>query len=127
MHWLHTLRLTLLISLSILVVVMLWRRLKRKVIAHDLPAPSHAELIGLRVAYHPERLRVEVSMPAKEELRPSMLNMAYEELHTWPALNMGKGTHVFELVLNGHADGEYYFQLATSSQLTVRKFKVKRS
>ena len=68
MDLIENVRLTLLLSLTILVVALLWRRFKRNVMARDLPAPLHAELLGLQVAYHPARLHVEVLVPLDQEL-----------------------------------------------------------
>ncbi len=124
---LDQLRLALLISLSILFVVMLWRRFKMKAMIAQLPVPSHAELLALQVEYHPTRLRVEVTLPGAEELRPAMLTMEHGPLYQWPATAKSAGRHVLELPIDGYADGEYYFELATSSQRTVRKFQLKRS
>ncbi len=126
MTFLDELRITLLISLSILLVAVLFRRFRRKVMAQDLPAPQHVELIGLQVAYHPVRLRVEVSIPARQELHPRLVDRDHAPLHAWPSLTLGDGEHVFELSLPGLADGEHYFELATSTQRTVRVFRLQQ-
>ncbi len=126
MLWFLKLRLTLLITLSILFVVLLYRRFKGRVMARELPAPQHAQLIALEVMYHPARLRVELSVPSEQDIFPVMLTTAHAPLHTWPTEQFAKGQHVMELPLNGHGDGEYFFELGTSSQRTVRKFNVRQ-
>ena len=126
MIWFLKLRLTLLISLSILFIVLLYRRFKERVVARDLPARQHAELIALEVMYHPARLRVEVIVPNEQELFPAMLTPAHAALHAWPSGFFSKGRHVMELSLNGYGEGEYFFELGTSSQRTVRKFNVRQ-
>ncbi len=127
MTWLDHLRLALLISLSLLFVAMLFRRFKRKTMAEDQPVRSHAELISVQVEYHPERLRVEVHLPDKEDVRSTMLDLDHKMLQHWPATTRKQGTHVLELPIGPAPDGEYYFELATTSQRTVRKFRLKRA
>lgn len=126
MAWVDQLRLTLLISLSLLFTVMVWRRFKRRVVRDERPVALHAELLALQVEYHPERIRIEVSLPGPEELRLSMLDLRNDRVQQWPALSKAAGAHLLELPVNGAPDGEYYFELATSSQRTVRKFRLKR-
>ena len=123
----NELRVALLISLSILFVAMMWRRFKRRVMENERPVVSHAELLALQVEYHPERLRVEVLLPAAEELRSAMLDMDHRVLQHWPAEKKNVGTHVLELPIGYATDGEYYYELATTSQRTVRKFRLKRA
>lgn len=127
MDLIENLRLALLISLILLLVAILWRRFKRKVIAEDLPAPQHAELTDLQVAYHPPRLRVEVTMPSRQELQPSLVDRDHDALHHWSKLTLANGSHVFELDLPGLPDGEHYFQLASSTQRTVRVFRLQQT
>lgn len=124
MEWIDDLRVTLLISLSVLLVAILYRRFRKQVLARDLPAPLHAELVGLQVAYHPARLRVEVSMPSRQELHPRLVDRAHVPLHAWPTLTLGEGTHTFEVTLPALPDGDHYFELATSTQRTVRIFRL---
>jgi len=126
MIWFLKLRLTLLITLSILFLVLLYRRLKERVVARELPAPQHAQLIALEVMYHPARLRVELTVPSDQEIFPAMLSPVHDPLHTWPTEQFAKGRHVMVLPLNGRGDGEYFFELGTSSQRTVRKFNVRQ-
>lgn len=115
-------RLTLLISLALLLLVLLWRRLKRRVMARDLPAPAHAELRSLQVAYHPARLRVEVLLPAPQEVLPAILDAQHRPVHQWAPLRLEGGPQVLELALDGQPDGEHFFELATGTQRTVRRF-----
>lgn len=127
MAWIEELRAALLISLTLLFLVMVFRRFKRKVMRDERPVASHAELLVLQVEYHPERLRVEVLLPGPEELRPAMLDMGHGPYKNWPAQSKGVGRHVLELPIGPAPDGDYYFELATSSQRTVRKFRLKRA
>jgi hypothetical protein len=119
-------RLALLISLLILLVAVLWRRLKRKVVAEELPAPIHAELIGLQVEYHPSRLRVEVTLPARQDLFYALVTADHAPLQNWPAMTLDAGTHTFELPLPVLANGSHYFQLSTTTQRTVRVFRLQQ-
>lgn len=121
------LRLTLLISLTLLTVILLWRRFKQRVMATDLPAPSHAEVLSVQVAYHPDRLRVELLLPADQEVRTALLDQAHRTTFTWPARRLVGGTHVVELPLDGRPDGEHLLELATSSQRTIRRFNIRRA
>jgi len=127
MTWLDQLRPALLISLTVLFAAMLYRRFKRKTMAEERPVASHAELLALHVEYHPERLRAEFLLPGPEEVRPAMLDLGHRRFRDWPAQSREEGTHVLELPIGPAPDGEYYFELATSSQRTVRKFRLKRT
>lgn len=127
MAWIGDLRITLLLSLAALIIIILWRRFKQRTVARELPVASHAELVGLEVLYHPERLRVEVVVPHAERVHPGMLDTGHSPLHRWPDVELSSGAHVLELPLNGHGAGEFYFELATASQRTVRKFRVIRA
>lgn len=126
MTLLNELRVALLISLSILFVAMVWRRFKRRVMQNERPVALHAELLALQVEYHPERLRAEVLLPAGEELRSAMLDVEHRVMQSWSNGWKEQGTHVLELPIDPAPDGEYYYELATSSQRTVRKFRLKR-
>ena len=122
---LDNLRLALLISLSILLVVVLYKRFKRAVMMRERPAPMHAELLHVEVMYHPARLRVHLSVPSDQEIHPAMLSEAHAPLRRWPAQQVAAGQHVLELELDGHGDGAYYFELATATQRTERRFKLR--
>ena len=127
MHLLDSLRPALLLSLSILFLLMLWRRFKHKAMMAERPVAAHAELLALHVEYHPERLRAEVAMPEDGELRPALLDGEHRPLFAWPRMNGKARTQVLELPLTDHADGTYYFELATATQRTVRRFILNRS
>jgi hypothetical protein len=120
-------RITLLISLGILLLVLLFRRFKRKTLAHDLPAAQHMELLTLEVMYHPTRLRAEVSVPRPQEFTFAMLDLHHVPLHEWPAQRVLQKHAVLELPVEGQADGDYYFQLSTNDQRTIRRFTLRRS
>jgi|LakMenE01Jun11ns_1017448.scaffolds.fasta_scaffold9826215_2 hypothetical protein len=126
MDTIENLRLTLLISLLVLLVAVLWRRLKRKVVAKELPAPIHAELIALQVAYHPLRLRVEVSLPDRQDLGSTLVKADHSPLHEWSKMTLDPGMHTFELLLPVLADGPHYYQLSTATQRTVRVFRLQQ-
>ena len=123
----ENIRTTLIITLSILMVIMAVRRFKRYIKMHHTPVPQHVELVTVEVMYHPSQLRVQVSMPAAEEVFPAMLSHEHAPLRTWPAVQVSKGDHTFELPLSEDTDGTYFFEIATSSQRTERKFIVRRT
>lgn len=127
MHWIDHLRSALLISLTLLFVAMVFRRFKRKAMTEERPVPSHAELLALHVEYHPVRIRVEVLLPGPEDVRSAMLDMDHQPYKDWPVQSKGEGRHVLELPIGTAPDGEYYFELATTSQRTVRKFRLKQA
>lgn len=124
---LDTFRNALLISLIILLVVMLYRRLKQRVLARDLPAPMHAELVRLEVMYHPARLRVEFTLPKEQRIHPALLSDTHQHLHAWASEEIPSGTRIMELPLTDRTDGAYFFQLATDSQRTERRFILRQA
>jgi hypothetical protein len=124
---LDQIRLTLLISLGILFLVLLFRRFKRKTMERDLPAVQHMELLTLEVMYHPTRLRAEVSVPRPQEFEFAMLDLEHAPLFEWPPQRVKEKHAVLELPVEGHADGDYYFQLSTNGQRTIRRFTLRRS
>ncbi|MFZ1695077.1 MAG: hypothetical protein WAT74_17920 [Flavobacteriales bacterium] len=119
-----TLRTALLITLSILLVVVLLQRFRRKVMATDLPAPQHAELRSLEVAYHPERLFAEVFLPMDQVLHTALSDEQHAPLHQWPDESATSGTKRIERTLPPLAAGTYHFEIATSTQRTVRRFRL---
>jgi hypothetical protein len=127
MKWVDTLRTSLLLSLSLLVLFLLARRFKQMVMAKDLPAPLHAELLALQVLYHPVRLRMEVRLPHAETITPAQLNEAHARVHAWDAVPLEAGDHVLELPVDHATDGIHFFEMSTSSQRTVRKFELKQA
>lgn len=120
-------RLALLITLSILVAAILVRRLKQHIRAHHLPVPQHVELQHVEVMYHPPLLRVQVRMPQGEEVFPAMLSQAHAPLHAWPPVHMGQGDQVLELPLREGTEGIFFFEIATSTQRTERRFIVRQA
>lgn len=123
----QNLRTALIITLSILVVLVAWRRFKRKVVANDMPAPSHAELLALEVEYHPARLRVVLSVPKDETIHTSLLDAHHEPLHTWADMRMERGETAVQLALPVAADGLYHLEMRTATQRTVRQFRLKQA
>ncbi|MBK8227206.1 MAG: hypothetical protein IPK70_08515 [Flavobacteriales bacterium] len=119
-----TLRTALLITLSILLVVVLWQRFRRKVLASDLPAPLHAELRSLEVAYHPQRLFAELHLPEAQLLRTALSDDKHQPLHRWPDESAPSGNRRIERALPDLAAGTYHFELLTATQRTVRRFRL---
>lgn len=121
---LETLRTALLISLTLLLVVVLYQRFRRGVRANDLPVARHAELRSLEVAYHPARLLVVVHVPEPQRLMTGLSRNGQEEEHQWPEEAFPAGTHRFERPLPTLAPGTYQFELRTATQRTVRRFRL---
>ena len=123
----ENIRTTLIISLSILVVVLAVRRYLQYVKLHHTPVPQQMELVSIEVGYHPLLLRVQVSVPRDEELFLAMLTDAHAQHSSWPSVRLAKGDHVLELPLKAEADGIYFFQLASPTQRTERRFIVRNA
>lgn len=119
-----TLRTALLITLSILLLIVLYQRFRRRVLARDLPVPRHAELVRLEVAYHPVRLLVVVELPEAQSIQVSLADERHEPLHHWPEERKDPGSHALELILPALPEGVYHFTLATATQRTVRRFRL---
>lgn len=119
-------RLALLITLALLVGIILIRRFKNYIRIHHMPIPQHVELLHVEVMYHPSILRVQVNMPRPEEVFPAMLTQGHAPLRSWPAVRMEKGDHVLELPLEAEAEGIYFFEIATATQRTERRFTVRQ-
>lgn len=117
-------RTALLITLSILLVVILWRRFRQRVVANDMPAPLHAELLDLELAYHPARLHVHLSMPVDQDISTALLDVDHKTIHRWPSERLSAGQHRKERVLPELADGPYYLELSTDTQRTIRQFRL---
>jgi len=122
-----TLRTALLITLSILLVALLWRRFKRNVVANDMPAPLHAELLALDVAYHPSRLIVVLQMPSEQTIGTSLLNSQHTLVDSWDERTFKQGRQVFEQPLPDLVDGAYFLELSTATQRTVRQFRLQQA
>lgn len=124
---LDDLRIALLISLSVLAAIMIYRRFQRRTMLRDRPAPSHAELIGLEVAYHPPRVRAWVKIPSDRSIGTSLLDEHHARLHEWPAAELRAGEHWIERPLVDRADGLYHFELSSGTQRTVRRFRLQQA
>ena len=120
-------RTALLITLSILLVVILWRRFRQRVLANDMPAPLHAELLGIQLAYHPARLRVDLKVPREQLIQTRLLDQAHAPFHTWNEERVKTGTHTLERDLPSMADGVYFLEMATATQRTVRQFRLQQA
>lgn len=124
---LQTIRTALLISLSILLVVVLLRRFRRRVLAKDLPVNSHAELLRLEVAYHPARLRVQLHVPEDQIVHTALLDAADHHMHMWVEVPLNAGTHTIERLLPELGDGMHHFEMRTTTQRTVRQFRLQQA
>lgn len=120
----ENLRIALTITLSILLVLVLFRRYRDRVVRRDLPVAGHVEMIGLEVAYHPTRLLVRVRMPQPRVMSWALLDHGHLELHRWPGERLEAGEHTVELALGTRADGVYHLQMASDSQRTIRRFRL---
>lgn len=119
-----TLRTALIITLSLLVVYLIARRIKRNALRSGVPAISHAELLSLEVAYHPSRLHVVLKIPESQSIRTILLDEQHMTRFTWPETRLDKGMHALERTLPPLADGTYYLEVATTTQRTVRQFRL---
>jgi len=122
-----TLRTALLITLSILLVVVAFRRFRYSVLRKDVPAINHAELLLLEVEYHPNRLRVLMGMPDDELLHMALLDQQYAPLHTWSDATLARGQHDLALMLPALEDGLFYFEVRSTTQRTVRGFRLQQA
>lgn len=120
-------RTALLITLSVLVVVILWRRFRQRVVANDMPAPLHAELLGIELAYHPARLHVHLKMPSQQEIRTALLDAEHRAMHHWPQETLKAGEHRTERALPTLPDGLYHLEMSTATQRTVRQFRLQQA
>lgn len=120
-------RLTLLITLSILVVVIVVRRVKQYIRTHHMPVQQHVELQAVEVMYHPVQLRVQMNMPHAEEVFPAMLTHTHAPVRSWPAVRMEQGEQVLELPLEAGTEGTFFFEIATATQRTERRFIVRQA
>ena len=87
-------RTALIVTLSALVLLILWRRLRQHILAKDMPAPAYAELITLELAYHPARLRVEVKVPGPQLIRTRLLDQRHAAFHSWEEVSLAAGEHI---------------------------------
>lgn len=121
-----TLRTALIITLSILLVVLSFRRFKQVVLRKDVPAINHAELIVLEVEYHPTRLRVVLDMPQEEEVHMALLDKTHAPFHQYADERLAKGRYELQQTLPTLSDGEYYFEVRSATQRTVRGFRLQQ-
>lgn len=119
-------RTALIVSLSVLVLVILWKRLRQYILTKDMPAPLHAELIGLELAYHPARLRVDLKVPGPQLIHTRLLDQVHAPFHTWDDVQLQPGEHTLERALPPLADGIYFLEMATTTQRTVRQFRLQQ-
>jgi len=124
---LNILRTALLITLTILFVIVLARRFRRRVLARDLPVNSHAELLRVEVAYHPARLHVLVRVPLDQILHTALLATDDHHMHVWPEEPLEAGTHTINRELPMLPDGVHHFELRTTTQRTVREFRLQQA
>jgi len=120
-------RTALIITLSILLAFLLFRRFRRAVQRKDVPVPSHAELLSVELAYHPARLRVLLSVPGQQPVRTALLDAEHHVLHQWEEDGLEKGRHMVERELPPLADGRYYLEMRTATQRTVRQFILRQA
>lgn len=122
----ESLRTALLITLSILVVVILVRRIKQYMRQHHLPVPQHVKLLEVQVAYHPKRLHLSVKLPAETEVHVAMMSLDHALLKKWPSVQVPQGEQVLELPLDADQEGVFFLEVATDTQRTERRFIVRR-
>ena len=120
-------RTALLITLSILLVLVLAKRFKRNVLAKDMPAPMHAELNGLSLAYHPVRLYAVVQVPNVQTISLVLLNAEHQALETLGTVTLERGEHTKEFSLPALQDGAYFLEMSTATQRTVRQFRLQKT
>ncbi|MCB9169311.1 MAG: hypothetical protein H6597_05040 [Flavobacteriales bacterium] len=124
---LATLRLALIITLSVLIVVLLWQRFKLRVLRRELPVVRHIDILRIDVAYHPSRIRVLVTVPRSRSLATALRDNDHQLLQEWPDEEASPGELWLERSLDGQADGDYYFELRTGTQRTVRLFRLRHT
>ncbi|MEZ4740162.1 MAG: hypothetical protein R2818_12615 [Flavobacteriales bacterium] len=121
-----TLRTALLITLSILLVLVLLRRFRKQVLATDVPAPAHAELRALTVAYHPTRLELFLNVPLDQTIGTGVLDGQHRVIHQWNDRALKSGLHQLDLDLPLLEDGNYFLEMTTSTQRTMRQFRLQQ-
>lgn len=119
---LSTLRWVLLVSLSITLVFVWYRRFRVNTLANEVPVVKHAELTQLDVAYHPERLKLSMTVPRDQEMHAAVLDEGWNEVKRFPARLLERGRPEWVLEVSGLAPGRYYVRLTSSGQSTERMF-----
>ena len=122
-----TLRTALLITLSILLVLVMAKKFKRNVLAKDMPAPLHAELTKLTMAYHPVRLIAVVQVPSAQSIALDLLDSEHRAVQTLGSFSLQRGEHIQELSLPTLQDGTYFLAMSTATQRTVRQFRLQQA
>jgi hypothetical protein len=124
MEELENIRTALIITLSIVLVVLLYRRFKQYVRERDLPQVLHAELLQVQVAYHPARLLVDLRTPEAVDLQFALLNASHTPAHHWHTIRAKAGLATLELALPPLEDGAHFLEMRTHTQRTVRQFRL---
>lgn len=119
-------RTALIVSLAAMVLLILWKRLRQHILLKDTPVPLHAELAGLELVYHPARLRVLLKMPSEQLIQTRILDHQHAPLHTWPEERVAIGEQLLLRELPHLADGAYFLEMSTSTQRTVRQFRLQQ-
>lgn len=119
---LSTLRWVLLVSLSITLLFVWYRRFRITTLAKEVPVVKHAELTQLDVAYHPERLKLSMTVPRTQEMHAAVLDEGWNEVKRFPAQLLEEGRPEWVLEVSGLAAGRYYIRLTSSGQSTERMF-----
>ena len=96
--------------------------------SHDRshPAPAHGELKALTVAYHPARLEVQLNVPLDQIIGTGILDEAHRPVHKWEGKPLASGVHRLALDLPALKDGSYFLEMTTSTQRTVRQFRLQQ-
>ncbi|MEO8066157.1 MAG: hypothetical protein ABI599_00550 [Flavobacteriales bacterium] len=119
---LRVLRVVLLVSLSGMLLFLLYRRFRFNTLQKHVPVVRHAELTELLVGYHPSRLLLTLQLPEEQHLAADVLNDRWERVHEWPGRVVPMGAQQLDLPLYGLADGTYYLRLLSVGQSTERQF-----
>lgn len=119
---LSTLRWVLLVSLSITLLFVWYRRFRISTLAKEVPVVKHAELTQLDVAYHPERLRLSMTVPRSQEMHAAVLDEGWNEVKRFQACLLEEGRPEWVLEIDDLAPGRYFIRLTSSGQSTERMF-----
>lgn len=120
-------RTALLITLPVTLLAVLYRKFRLRTLMKEMPAPLHAELIALEVAYHPVRVRALVKLPVARRIGTALLDERYAEFLPWPEEPQQPGERWIERDMERVPDGAYFFQLSTETQRTVRRLVIRRA
>jgi hypothetical protein len=123
----YAFRIALLVTLLVLLAVILFRRYRAWVLRQEQPAIRHAELTRLEVSYHPTRLHIRLAVPARQEVHIGLLAADHAPLRQWPAMEVNTGAHDVEQLLENLPDGIYHVEVSTTTQRTVRQFRLQQA